>query len=142
MNTITIEGLDALYALRAVVADKGADHVYERAADDGPFTCLYVQETDGELCPQCIVGHALHHLGVPLHLMAGDVNDENVETLAPHLCLHGYQLTDGATEVLQAAQIVQDSVLGLHRNSPEMANWGAALKAAEKAANSPEGGDG
>lgn len=136
MDTIVIDKEDALNGLRAAVATKGADYVYESPPlNDGLYMCLYVQEIDGELHPRCIIGYALHHLGVPLQVLAAaDNNNENVRELAHRLRDHGYQLTDDAIEVLQAAQIEQDSAMGHNFGSPEKANWGAALAAAEKVA--------
>jgi len=132
--TITVD--DALRALRAVVAEKGPDYVYKPPAGGPTGTCVYAWRVDGQLQPQCIVGYALHHLGVPLPLIAGAGCDAiKVVALAGRLAQVGYIITTDAAFVLRSAQIVQDQVLRFDAPPPNCdATWGAALRAAEKAA--------
>lgn len=146
MDTVTFDETDALCGLRAAVAEKGADYKYEPPAGGPQYACVYVWETDGTLAPRCIVGYALHHMGVPLELLrtpmsngtaecGSDGPDEDVRYLAQRLQPHGYVLTEGAVRVLQAAQNVQDEVFTflVYDNTRDV-TWGAALKAAEEAA--------
>lgn len=139
---MTITPDDALRALRAVVAEKGADYVYKSPAEGPTGTCVYVWDVAGQLQPQCIVGCALHHLGVPLELMAqGETNSINVHALAANLAQKGYVIEPDAQLIFRSAQIVQDSAL--LRKSAEFcgcescqekgdATWGAALARAEE----------
>jgi hypothetical protein len=136
--TITVE--DALRALRHVVAEKGPDHVYKPPADDHT-SCVYAWTINGELCPVCIVGCALHYLGVPLGLMYDPCNNVAIAALAHKLTTDGYSFDQDAVEVLRAAQMVQDSAMRgpsycdcevcTEAESKVDPSWGAALAAAE-----------
>lgn len=74
-----------LEVMREVVAEYGADYVY-----NGP--CIYVEYANAAkgLAPQCLIGHVLARLGMPLDTMLS----EAVSTTAGRLALphHGPQL--------------------------------------------------
>jgi hypothetical protein len=139
---LTITDSDALKALRHVVAEKGPDHVY-RAPVKGQTSCVYVWEVDGELKPQCIVGCALHYLGVPLEVMAQEgCNEINAWALASKISPQ-YVIENRAVDIFRAAQLVQDSALktgctcslcteAAKAANDDKATWGVALLAAEK----------
>lgn len=138
---LTITDSDALKALRHVVAEKGPDHIY-RPPVKGQTSCVYVWEVDGELKPQCIVGCALHYLGVPLEVMAqAGCNEINAWALASKIAPQ-YAIEPRAVDILRAAQLVQDSALktgctcsictDAANASDDNATWGVALLAAEK----------
>lgn len=111
-------------ALREAVKSKPEGHVYIRQprpmpknADprrpvfpdwpDAPWgkQCLYVHEEDGEKVPGCIVGTALHSLGVPLDVFA-PFEGKNVNALRMDLPL---PLTQEGWRMLSLAQHEQDS---------------------------------
>jgi hypothetical protein len=104
---------DVLADLRAVVAEKGADYVYDREV------CVYA---DGDGCPSCIVGHVLARRGL--------LTEEVAQTNPVAGELDGF--TRRARQVLERAQELQDGrydALGevvLERHS-----WGEALAEAE-----------
>lgn len=64
----TFTAADILREIHALAAER-PDFVYENPADSGK--CLYAhRDTEtGELSPGCIVGAALHKLGVPLETL-------------------------------------------------------------------------
>lgn len=142
---LTVTGDDAINALRHVVAEKGPAHVYTPPVPK-QTSCVYVWEIDGELKPQCIVGCALHYLGVPLEAMSGDVlNYTSACGLARKLRYDGrYVIHQRAVEIFRAAQIVQDAALPLVNECecdmctaaprpPVDVTWGKALADAEGA---------
>ncbi len=102
--TITDDTL--MKTLRQVVAEKPT-HVYEgpeysERADD----CLYVHrdETGAIEGPGCVMGHALHRLGVPLEELA------LYEGLAI-ACVVGHLtsgISQGTEEILRRVQTLQD----------------------------------
>jgi len=137
---LTITDEDALRGLRHAVSVKGPDHVYTPPVA-GHTACVYVWELDGQLSPQCIVGFALHHLGVPLELMhATGCNDINIGGLAGRLLKHGYVFQESSIDILRAAQVVQDWAMRVldfctcDVCRQQDATWGAALAAAEELA--------
>jgi hypothetical protein len=102
--------------LKAVVAEKGEDYVYQKRNDG--YDCVYVY--DGQ--PDCIVGHVLHRLGVTAEEMSdGDsVWDENSHGVLYYLeYRERLQFEPRAAHVLESAQYFQDRGY----------TWGASLKA-------------
>lgn len=141
---ITANASDALRGLRHAVDLKGRDYIYEAPDPDVP-TCVYAwRDPDThQLVPSCVVGHALHHLGVPLNLMYECGNEEQVHSLVDRLLLKlGVEVvTPAALECFREAQRVQDAALDgfdTEGNRIEDCSWGAALDAACAAA--PAGG--
>lgn len=130
----TIGAGDALEALRAVVTDKGTDYIYRNPPGDPDLKrCVNAWEVDGVLKPLCIVGCALHHLGVPVELLAQRPSF-GVYMLADYLGRHGYTITPGACAVFRAAQAVQDAVNIPHSPHHHDPTWGNALRHAEQEA--------
>jgi hypothetical protein len=118
MKHITTE--DALRALEEAVAEKGEDYVYplsNTAAD----LCAYTEFNDrDELVPSCLVGNALHRLGVPLEAMAQFNTGHGPKSLAEELGLDGDR---AAWLAFRDAQAIQD----------DGGTWGAALAKAKAA---------
>jgi hypothetical protein len=116
---------DAHRAVKEAVKAKGEDYVYMNptsAEPDAPGPCSYVH---GDT-PGCIVGHALHNLGVSIDLLrAMDCSDEPIIDTAYELELvpAGVTMTEKAIQFFTAAQMHQDM----------RARWGEALRAAELA---------
>ena len=109
MKRIVIDQATALDLLRQVVAEHGADTVYQGATE------YYVYAEYG--VPSCLVGHALHHAGVPVSELERLGDGEIAEVRLPD-CLH---LTEQARLVFSAAETAQDSTC----------TWGEALRADE-----------
>jgi hypothetical protein len=122
-DRVTIDAARAITLLREVVAEKGADYRYQKVKSWGSLACLYVH--DGSC--SCLVGHALHHAGVPtselnaLDFYGNDDGDTGIAQVYGRLP-DRFQLTGHAVEVLAAAQNAQDDGL----------SWGEALSAAEE----------
>lgn len=97
----------ALAAIIAATEAKGLDHRYL----DSYLVCAYVAEDGPSLVCSCIVGRALHRLGVPMlviaHLRQGAeiTREANLRTLADA----NFPLTALALEVMRRAQYHQDS---------------------------------
>lgn len=111
----------ALAALKAAVEEKGADYKYEPplADDDGDDVCVYVHNG----APSCLVGHALHSLGVSLSDLSthGDRRLNNVHRLLIELADRGIAVSSAVTEHLfSTVQGAQDSGIP----------WGEALSTA------------
>ena len=100
---------EVLEALRAVVAEKGADYVYPEE------TCQYA--IDG--APACIVGHVYARFGL--------LDEQTQYSIGKASLLHRYEIARPARLVLQVAQVVQDG------EYPPFVRgtWGEALAAAE-----------
>lgn len=135
---LEISGQQALDALRHVVNEVGPQHVYQTPAPE-LGSCVYAWPVNGDLKPQCIIGYALAHLGIPLQLIHDLGNDMNIHGLAVKLSAHGYRLTPAALTIFRTAQYVQDAILvpGTQEPTPEVAErctWGKALAAAERVA--------
>ena len=116
MKHITKE--DALRALEEAVAEKGEDYIYQYTDSDDwrSYTCTYVRA--GE--PDCMIGNALHRLGVPLDAFAPHEEkafDRIADDVAPGI-------EEEAVRALRAAQSVQD----------QGRTWGEALRAAREVA--------
>lgn len=122
MTTATIPDTDAdqvelvLATLKAVVDEAGPDFIYRPKLMNGQEICFYVN-ADTET-PDCIAGHVLHRLGVPLSVLAAqegncvselDPGDSSVWLAGP------------ALQVLEEAQEIQD------QRKP----WGDALYGAQ-----------
>lgn len=130
--------------LRAAVADRGADYVYEKQPDEqGGFDCQYVHGTEmvlvdqnfdsgyyryeeqatGDLTPGCIVGHVLINAGIhPIEFLELEVNrDTGADVLLGQLAHNGYLSFDpGVDSLLEVAQNNQD----------QSASWGDAVELA------------
>lgn len=107
---------DVIGALRAVVAEKGADYVYvnrngEVASDS--VQCYYVHGDQ----PGCIAGAAFHKLGVPLEVLA-EFELQDAGYVAKQVLQFVSYDTQGA---LTVAQQTQDGG----------GTWGQALRDAE-----------
>lgn len=112
----------ALEALNAAVDEKGDDYVYE---GEGTF-CAYV--ANGE--PSCIVGNALHRLGVSIPTLAemdycaiGGAVITSPKVLEV-LEYRGFTLDYDAVMLLSAAQTLQD----------DQVPWGDAVRVAREEA--------
>lgn len=100
---------ELLATLDGLVADFGTDH---------HASCTYVME-DG---PECIVGHVLHRLGVPLEAldrMEGDAFGQGDNSLWSAYV----QMDEKQRHALRIAQVRQDTG----------SNWGTAVEAARSA---------
>lgn len=110
----------ALEALNAAVDEKGSDYVYKGVGS----ICTYAAFDE----PSCIVGNALHRLGVSIPTLVkmdqcsfgGSVitSPKVLEVLEDS----GFALDDDAVTLLSAAQSLQDD------NVP----WGVAVRAARE----------
>jgi hypothetical protein len=130
---------DVLDALHKAVADKGEDYLYEPIrVGAGIFKCIYVEQVEANdeivIRPSCLVGHALHYLGVPLESMGLNLY---VSALLNVLKKQGYIFDKKAELVLVVAQATQDRAMKLKASNdyhinPESATWGAAVKRAEE----------
>lgn len=107
----TIEYDDALRALNQAVADKGYGYVYPR--DDRPGgSCFNVWEGN----PDCIVGHALVWLGVPVEWFTearegshwGRENDSAYDVCTNLAVSDMFNVTDEARDLLAHVQRLQD----------------------------------
>lgn len=115
---------DVISALREVVAERGADYLYQ--AQGRPGNCVYVvTNARGDLEPSCIVGHVLYRLGVPLSDMNG-LDSDDAEMLSDTL---GLNIDPWAVACLQTAQELQDGAVDPAPGHDH--SWGAALRAAE-----------
>ncbi len=111
MLTITYQ--DALAALRAAVAEKGEDYVYEKVgADDGINSCVYKTENNE---PSCIVGNALVRLGVPIRSLPSPRGlQTNAKALLGYTAyysrpaLRGVRATVFAANLFDSVQVLQD----------------------------------
>ena len=131
--TIEITTEKMLGALEKVVEEAGRDYTYP-LEDLAAFndSCRYV--IDGR--PACIVGRALHRLGVPIEDLS-QVEDESAYRAIELLVNRGTVTVDGIGpgDVASAAQSVQD-------RSPKWTaarrDWGHALEMARIAAGENE----
>lgn len=118
MTVITLDM--ALEALNAAVEEKGADYVYE---GEGTF-CAYVAFDE----PSCIVGNALHRLGVSIPtLVKMDKCAIGGAVISSPKVLDvledsGFILDDEAVMLLSTAQVLQDDDVP----------WGDAVRAARE----------
>ena len=110
----------ALEALNAAVDEKGSDYVYK----GGGTFCAY--QEFGE--PSCIVGNALHCLGVPIRTLAEmDQCSFAGSVISSRKVLDiledsGFVLDDDAVMLLTAAQVLQDDAV----------SWGDAVRVARE----------
>lgn len=114
MVTLTDKDRQFIDAIRAIVAETGEDHVYERIDDgnDPHRSCWYVH--DGQ--PSCLIGRALHRIGVPLDLLA---RNEGTSALSLMEDIGGFSYT-----VRLAADLAQDVQDGQDKGN----TWGDALR--------------
>lgn len=98
-------------AMRAAVAERGEDYVFPNEWKDGASQCRYVQpDGDG---PACLIGVALHRLGVPLDALL----DQEGCSASHVVGAVASGVTYAAARAANKAQEAQD--IG--------ATWGAAL---------------
>lgn len=116
-NPFTITENKALDAMRKAVESESPDFIYNSRYVNG---CFYVSR--GE--PACIVGRALHSIGVPIEtLSAMDVGMDGTIThpgTVEVLKDAGFLPTTAALAVMRRAQAVQDAG----------GTWGEAMAAA------------
>lgn len=102
-------------ALRDLAAER-PDYVYSNPdIENSPSACLYVHGDE----PGCIVGAALHRLGVPLDVLSA-YEGEGASTL-----LH-YLNDDGVTSV---SDDVRQRVSNVQRDQDGREPWAKAVKA-------------
>lgn len=104
-----------LKSLAKVVREKGADYRYL----DDHEACTY---TEGGK-PSCLVGHVLIDLGVPTQRLVA-MNTSRFRSLVAHGRLRGFEIDPVAIEILNDAQIFQDSG----------STWGEARREANRTA--------
>ena len=128
-----IDARRALELLIDVVDQYGEDTVYEKIVDlragsdpDSNYSpgCWYEYNNE----PSCLVAHALHNAGVPLHVLrqldlgghaAAELDVLDVGDLSEHV-------TEDAARIFNTAQVYQDNG----------DTWGEALKASRFVYNS------
>ncbi|RKN35962.1 hypothetical protein [Streptomyces hoynatensis] len=109
MNITVTDVINAVLA----VADEGPDHVYEQQA--GTDMCRYTHESlSGTLIPGCLIGTALHRLGVPLERL----ERYEGEQVLPLLRALGIPVSYAAADPLREVQEAQDD------GTP----WGEAIR--------------
>jgi len=104
-----------LAALREAVAEKGEDYVYKKRGAAGN-RCVYVHEEDGKKVPSCIIGNAMHRLGVPLgnlHFLGGSEALFNI-------------LVKGGV-IADVEPKARDLAMGVQAGQDYGVPWGAAL---------------
>lgn len=97
------------------VASANAERVYTKP-DDSVY-CLYVHTDAGDLTPGCLIGHALHRLGVPLERMHGVTG--NASDLMSAL---GIDVSNAVRHYAVDAQGCQDTRM----------TWSAAVRVADQ----------
>lgn len=112
MSYKNVTNEDLLRTLREVAAEQ-PEKVYKSPAGAGG-SCFYVHGNE----PGCIVGHALHRLGVPLETLKEHESDA---ARAPLNDLFP-EVTEGAMDLVDSVQYLQD------RGEP----WGEAIKALDE----------
>jgi hypothetical protein len=130
---ILIDQDSALEGLRHAVATKGPHHVA------GELLYVTSDIKTGKLKPCCMIGTALAFIGIPLEVLSQPcVNTARIDSIVPDLLRADVTLTPAAVACFEAAQQVQDGLDsdGINYGGPDM--WGAALKAAERAAKAEE----
>lgn len=106
--TIRINADRAIALVDQAVIVRGTDHVCQR--EDGGVRYVYARHGR----PSCLVGQVLQLAGVPPRVL------EDLRGPITTLDVPGARLTDGARDVLQIAQSIQDTG----------ATWGEAAAAA------------
>lgn len=118
------EGVDLSYPvahdlLKDIVREFGEDHTYSNPAtllDTGTNGCDYWHDDEDK--PGCLIGHALHRLGVPGDWLHGQ-EGSNAETLLNMLrANYLWNIDQDSTRLFTVAQARQDAL------DP----WGVALK--------------
>jgi hypothetical protein len=105
----------ALDALEKAVADRGEEYVYPRQGTDTNSSCLYWHKN--EQAPGCLVGLALHQLGVSAEVLES-FGPAGIRMLAPSLPhLSGVEMSPAALELMSKVQCYQDQGMP----------WGSAL---------------
>ena len=110
--------------LEAIVAEWGADHIYE-GPDPNDSDCLYVHTaSDGALIPGCLIGVWLARRGIALERMARMEND-SADAYVPRLL----DVENRALYLLTQAQHRQDNrvawgdALALGRDAVDTVDW-------------------
>lgn len=96
-------------AVDAAVAEKGADYTYERGEpmdpDEAAPSCLYVHGDK----PGCIVGNAMHRLGIDLATLRESEGRSAGGLLIDLRDKQGYHASMWAQDFLDAVQHQQDN---------------------------------
>lgn len=121
MITITKDNL--IPALKRAVALKGADYRITNGV------CQYVNQDGPELQPDCLIGHALVDLGVPMEKFLGDAVIGEVETWI-NACKISTLLPSGVLNVKVEDPKVITAMSAAQRLQDDGGSWGEALKAA------------
>lgn len=131
--SITLTTENVLAALEAAVQEKGADYVYPRERDEYGYaidvdSCLYVKNG----APSCLVGHALHSLGVPLEAMSNH-EGAGANTVLSYLEDEGivtFEKAEPDEDGYQGWSKVQTLVFYAQSNQDSGKTWGDSLDAA------------
>lgn len=116
---IVITNETAMQALRDVVAEVGPDYTYpDSERDDLYHACRYV--ADGKA--SCIVGRALHKMGVPLEVLA-EHELSSAEMVIREL------IDDGVIESNESEWATQYAFAQIAQDQRK--TWGKALQEAE-----------
>lgn len=99
--------------IKAIIDAKGADHVYKkRYTSAGAMGCTYAY--DGQ--PDCIVGHLLVELGVPVEHLdytsveRRDFSDHTISGAEYEIAReYGIEFTSDALDFLTGVQAMQDA---------------------------------
>lgn len=108
-----IDNSDAAFivAMGEAVGQAGRDHVYRQQGNDG---CLYVHTDDeGNLCDGCLIGKALHLLGVPREWL--DFHNAN-------------QGAYSLMSLLEFSEEIKNAAHGAQSKQDNGETWGVALK--------------
>lgn len=117
---------ETIAGLRAVVAERGPEYVYERIQGTG-FVCIYWDRAKD--CPSCLVGHLLARFGftnLPAFIEGKSVDAAiwgSLDRDSEFATFWRERFTVPALRLLSAAQTEQDAG----------ATWGSALRTAEAA---------
>lgn len=132
--TITLTTENVLAALEAAVEEKGADYVYPRELDEyGDLTedsCLYVKNG----APSCLVGHALHSLGVPLEALSAN-EGAGAAALLDYLEIDGFvtfEKGEADEEGYRGLSKVQSLVFYAQAKQDTGTPWGESLNVARE----------
>lgn len=98
--------------IEAAIAEKGADYVYPRAG----ASCVNVEqvqvgESEYDLVPSCIVGHAMVIAGFPIEQIWRYASEETAEELVTFMSRYGFisNVHEDAMNLLMYVQAGQDN---------------------------------
>jgi hypothetical protein len=106
--------IDVSYAydlLREALKVRGEDYVDPNSGGSWGCVNVAVDPETGDLCPSCIVGHALSIAGVPLEFLHRNNGSASsvVHRWRDNEEAKDIEITKGAVIVFRAAQHIQDS---------------------------------